>query len=331
MKTNFGGCGCGKILRRPLQTAGSGFMLLEVMVVIAVIAMLASIAAPLYGSHLERARTAACLANRETINRKITAYMVEGNSPPESLSDVGYPKSLCPSGGVYVLVPAGEGRSSPTVACSIHHWPEDDVLKPLYPKVIPLTGFDGFIVVGSGWELSDNGIVVRGGSGGVGGSNRLLIPNPLGDGSYSVTADVALSAGDSGGYGIFFDAVVDEQGRISSGYILQLDRGFGNGELIIREWSNDREGHVRPGNRFNDQDIIPGKADDPYWWTSPKQIRLEVIDSGKGNKSLSVYLDGVRTFSNWEFSGNSGQKTFTGFRGWHGPNAEFTGLSIDTP
>jgi type II secretory pathway pseudopilin PulG len=110
-------------------------MLLEVMIVMAVISTLASIALPLYVSHTERARSAVCLANRETINKEIMADMAAGNNPPESLSDVGYPQSLCPSGGVYVLVPAAEGREAPTVACSLHHWPKE---KPPPPPLTSL-------------------------------------------------------------------------------------------------------------------------------------------------------------------------------------------------
>jgi prepilin-type N-terminal cleavage/methylation domain-containing protein len=314
-----------------LKTQAKGSTLLEVLVVIAVIGMLAAIAFPSYFSYLERARSAACLANRETINKEIAASVAAGKEPPASLSDFGYPESLCPSGGVYVLIPAGEGRAAPTVACSIHHWSKVDTPTSSYPKKISLTGFDDFIVVGSGWELTQDGIMVRGGRGSTDGSNRLFIPNPLGDGSYSIIAEASLYSGDNGGYGIFFDTVVDGQGNVSSGYILQFDRGLGTGALIIREWSNNRESNVPPGGLFNDPAVIPQKTDDPDWWTSPKEIRLDVTDSGDGTKKLRVYLDGTLTFDDWEFGGSSGQETFTGFRGWHSPYAEFTDLSIDTP
>ena len=119
-----------------------GFMLLEVVVVMAIIAALVSIAVPRYASYLEKARAAACLANRETINKKIIVHMVAGNNPPESLSDIGYPKSLCPSGGVYVLVPAGKGREVPTVACSLHHWPEEVTPPPPIPGLVAAWNMD---------------------------------------------------------------------------------------------------------------------------------------------------------------------------------------------
>jgi len=88
MKSHFCSCGCGKFLRLQGRTANRGFMLLEVMIVMAVISTLASIA-----------------------------------------------QSLCPSGGVYVLVPAAEGREAPTVACSLHHWPKE---KPPPPPLTSL-------------------------------------------------------------------------------------------------------------------------------------------------------------------------------------------------
>jgi len=310
-----------------------GFMLLEVVVAIAIIAALASIAVPRYASYLEKARAAACLANRETINKKIIVHMVAGNNPPESLSDAGYPNSLCPSGGIYVLVPAGKGREVPTVACSLHgDTPVPPHPPPPYPKKIPLTGFDGFIRAGSGWDLTDNGILVKGGAGGnrSGPSNRLFIPNPLGEGSYSIIASARLYEGTAGGYGIFFDTLVNEQGQISSGYILQFDRGWNSGTLIIRKWENNTElfGGLS-GNEFGNRTIIPTQRQNPNWWTSPKEVRLDVTDQGNGNKRLSVYLDGTLTFNNWEFKGNSGKNNYTGFRGWGNSNTEFTGLTID--
>ncbi|ABW66895.1 competence type IV pilus major pilin ComGC [Desulfosudis oleivorans] len=336
-----------------IRHAISGFTLLEVMVVIAIIGTLASIAFPLYISNIERARSAACLVERKHINKRIIIYCNNSpETPPESMAQLvaeGYFKSAphCPYGGTYVLVPAGNNRPYPEVACSLHYFPQptgdagdggsdndDDPAPPPapYPVNIPLTGFDDFIKVGSGWDLTKTGIRVQGGSGGIGGSNRLFVPNPLGTGSYAITVNARLGEGDDGGYGIFFDAVVDKYGRISSGYILQFDRGFGNGQLVIRQWSNDRESSSAPSrNRFDDPSVIPHKVKDPDWWTTTKEIKLDVIDLGNGHKQLSVYLDGVPTFNNWEFEGNSGQDTYTGFRGWHGPTAEFTDLSINNP
>lgn len=51
---------------------------------------------------------------------------------------------------------------------------------------------------------------------------------------------------------------------VNSRYILQFDRGFGGGELIIRPWDNNVEGGAV--YRHNDRDVIPHKNSDPDWW-----------------------------------------------------------------
>jgi prepilin-type N-terminal cleavage/methylation domain-containing protein len=184
---------------------------------------------------------------------------------------------------------------------------------------------DDFIRVGSGWETNDAGLVVSGGIGGVGGSNRMYMENAFSDGDYAISTTAQLDPGTTGGYGIFFDAVVDEEGNVSSGYILQFDRGYGGGELVIRPWNNNREGNT--AYRFNDRNVIPDKNIDPDWWSGEKDIRLEVTDAENGQKTLAVYVDNQLLFDDYTFDGNSGQ-TYTGLRGWHQDDTTFSNLDI---
>ncbi len=166
---------------------------------------------------------------------------------------------------------------------------------------------------------------MSGGSGGVGGSNRIYIANGFSDGNYAVSTTAQLDPGTTGGYGVFFDATVDEAGVVSSGYILQFDRGYGNGELVIRPWSDNSEGNTV--YRFNDRRVIPDKDVDPDWWSSEKDIRMEVTDTGNGQNTLAVYVDNQLMFNDFTFDGNSGQ-TYTGFRGWHQDDTAFSNLDI---
>jgi prepilin-type N-terminal cleavage/methylation domain-containing protein len=112
------------------QLDARGFTFLEVLVSIAIIGTLASIAIPLYASYTERARSAACLLEREKINKIIVIHYNENPEKPlDSLARIveeGYLDSSpqCPHGGEYVLVPAGENQVFPKVACSLHHFPE---------------------------------------------------------------------------------------------------------------------------------------------------------------------------------------------------------------
>lgn len=60
-----------------------GFTLVELLIVVAVIAILASIAIPAYGSQMERSREAVDRSNLETAkNLSVTDYMVEWATDP---------------------------------------------------------------------------------------------------------------------------------------------------------------------------------------------------------------------------------------------------------
>ena len=184
---------------------------------------------------------------------------------------------------------------------------------------------DDFIKSGTGWQKTDAGLVVSGGAGGGGEGNRIYMENAFSGGDYAISTTAQLASGTKGGYGIFFDAVVDETGAVSSGYILQFDRGYGGGELVIRPWNNNSEGNAV--YRFNDRNVIPDKNSNPDWWSGEKDIRMEVTDAGNGKKTLAVYVDNQLMFNDFEFDGNSGP-THTGFRGWHQDATTFSNLDI---
>ncbi len=214
-------------------------------------------------------------------------------------------------------------RRIPSTAVNSGYWTR--VTSDYYDFTTNAHSPDDFIKVGTGWQKTDKGLVVSGGSGGVGGSNRIYIANGFSDGNYAVSTTAQLDPGTTGGYGVFFDATVDEAGVVSSGYILQFDRGYGNGELVIRPWSDNSEGNTV--YRFNDRRVIPDKDVDPDWWSSEKDIRMEVTDTGNGQNTLAVYVDNQLMFNDFTFDGNSGQ-TYTGFRGWHQDDTAFSNLDI---
>jgi prepilin-type N-terminal cleavage/methylation domain-containing protein len=95
-----------------------GFTLIEVMLVIAIIGVLVSIAIPSMAVYSERARTVSCLVNRKNIETDEIARFVETQSPLPSL-DFAY---QCPNHGIYVwLVTDPEDPDYPKVACSVHY------------------------------------------------------------------------------------------------------------------------------------------------------------------------------------------------------------------
>jgi type II secretory pathway pseudopilin PulG len=96
----------------------SGFMLLELLIVIALLAALISIAVPSYVAYTEIARAASCLSNRHNIEQdKRTAYL--NNDVPSLVIDNRY---KCPSGGVYAwLVSDTADLNYPRIGCSLHY------------------------------------------------------------------------------------------------------------------------------------------------------------------------------------------------------------------
>jgi prepilin-type N-terminal cleavage/methylation domain-containing protein len=94
-----------------------GYTLIELMVVIAIIGTLASIATPNYLRSRMRAQDAACQANRLNIETVENTYFITHNKPSLSIRDT----YACPSGGVYVwMVSDPDNPDYPTVGCSIH-------------------------------------------------------------------------------------------------------------------------------------------------------------------------------------------------------------------
>ncbi|MBW1643858.1 MAG: type II secretion system protein, partial [Deltaproteobacteria bacterium] len=94
-----------------------GFTLLEVMVVIAIMGVLASIAMPQYLAYRQKAYAAHCTANRYHIEMIEREYFIEYDLA-NLIIDESY---KCPSGGVYVwLVSDTNDPGYPKVGCSIH-------------------------------------------------------------------------------------------------------------------------------------------------------------------------------------------------------------------
>jgi prepilin-type N-terminal cleavage/methylation domain-containing protein len=108
-----------------------GFTLIELVLVIAMVGVLASIAAPSYLNYAQRARATQCSVDRGETQNVIRQYYQDHPDTEltslQQLIDAGYLRSgfNCPLGGEYVLIPAKvAGLQYPIVACSLHYLPE---------------------------------------------------------------------------------------------------------------------------------------------------------------------------------------------------------------
>lgn len=99
------------------DTQKHGFTLLEVLLVLAIIGALASIALPYYMASREKAKAVSCQSNRRHIEQAEEASYLANSTPSLTIDE----KWKCPSGGTYIwLVSDPDDPDYPKVGCSIH-------------------------------------------------------------------------------------------------------------------------------------------------------------------------------------------------------------------
>jgi prepilin-type N-terminal cleavage/methylation domain-containing protein len=111
----------------------SGMTLVEIMIVVAIIGMLATLAMAAHLRARETSQAVVCARNRASIEQAERRYLFDTGAPSPSIQALeheGYLKlfELCPAGGDYAWVE--EPESSPlyhsTIACSVHGVGEDE-------------------------------------------------------------------------------------------------------------------------------------------------------------------------------------------------------------
>ena len=117
-----------------MNKRNQGFTLVEIMIVVAIIAILAAVAIPNFIKYRQNSQAAACVSNLKQIEAAAEQAKMAGNTPANVAALVGSDKYIkntptCPAGGTYGL---GDDTTGPT--CSIDTNGSDD--KSAWHKLI---------------------------------------------------------------------------------------------------------------------------------------------------------------------------------------------------
>lgn len=86
------------------RRGAGGFTLVEILIVVAIIAVLASIAVPRYEAAVNTAKVIRTVCDLKTLSRAVEMYMLTNGKYPDSLADVGYGERTDPWGHKYQYV-----------------------------------------------------------------------------------------------------------------------------------------------------------------------------------------------------------------------------------
>jgi len=279
-----------------------GYSLIEMMVVIAIIGALTSLAIPEYSSYRDKARAAHCLANRYHIEMDERAYILEHNKPNLEIDDL----LSCPSDGEYIWIISDPNNPDyPKVGCSIHFWPAYSPPTLEEAEVLFSSDFenmDALTPLIGKWKTK-NGVLEPKGK----GEHRLA----FGDENwtdYEITVNATLSKGK--GYGIYYRA---DGNRDISGYCFQYDPGYWPDSFLVRRVNNGHEEWL-PFQRVTIPDGFP-------IYNQPHEITTTV----KGDHHV-IKIDGAVVLDFYDSTFSSGM---AGFRSWGNSKVRFQNTTVN--
>jgi prepilin-type N-terminal cleavage/methylation domain-containing protein len=336
----------------------TGFTLVELMVVVAVLGILVAIAVPIYTSNTEATKIATDEANLRVLNSASVMYRIDSEIIDGDLfagieTDTERIQILVDMN--YITAPVEEQHPNHRFAWDSRLTENGGQIWLLDGRVIPddsVTGSIKYNFINLRDEQTKSFInrwaqerpwifdpVTGLQAGTYSGDNlkehRLFHANPYEE--YEIIANIALGSGQNGGYGIMFESALSNVIN-DTGFIMQFDRGYNPPNIIIRPRENGSE----KGSVYNyvssTNNSLP--ANNSAWWAEEKKVVLEVSKleqlGNKGeNKKLYTIISSttepkVIGFT-WHFKSSvNTEKNNMGFRTWHSgsDNAVFKDLEI---
>jgi len=306
-----------------------GVTLVELLAVIVIMGIVAAIAVGSLSGAIERSRVNSDIASVRSLNQATYYYSISNQLYDNIFEDINTDDER-----MQILIDQGfiNKKILPKVKDALIFWDTDTNfwLYSLHEIAVSLdsnfvfTQFDTNNYEKTGtWNSNDSSLSSSGGI--------LFIDNKRTE--YEITVVAQISWGTSGGFGILFDTSLINSSQ-DTGYVIQLDRGYGRGSVVIRPRTNGSEGNVIQSHRFDySNSFIPDKntVEGTDWWRDTHEVRLQVRlhDTEPFTKILSVWIDDVLLFDNFIFQSTvSSTNNFTGLRTWNGIKVDFYSLSI---
>jgi prepilin-type N-terminal cleavage/methylation domain-containing protein len=335
----------------------TGFTLVELMVVVAVLGILVAIAVPIYSSSTEAAKIATDEANLRILNSASVMYRIDSGFIDGDLfvgieTDAQRIQKLVELN--YIAVPVKEQHPSHRFAWDIRApaeggqlWRMDGSVNPDGPvtgsikynfTMLTEEQINSFV---NRWSderpwIFDPTLGLKAGPYKVGVKEHLLFhENPYEE--YVITSNIALGSGNDGGYGIIFESALNNEIK-DTGFIMQFDRGYDPPNIIIRPRENGSE----KGSVYNyvssTNTSLPAR--ESSWWAEEKNVVLTVSKlEQQGNKGENKQLHTIITSPSdpkvieftWTFKSSVSEETNNiGFRTWRSgsDNGVFKDLEI---
>jgi prepilin-type N-terminal cleavage/methylation domain-containing protein len=305
-----------------IKNLKSGFTLIELIVVIAIIAILSMILIPFIFNYIDSANSSVDKANLRVLNLATSIYKsttAHGNDIFEGLgTDLSRQNKLVEQDYTKAVILPRKSGSSFYWNIDRQVWEYSQtvlaietsttfIFKDLIPKDYRQTG---------SWIKTEDGFVSSGGI--------LFLPNP--EEEYTVSSKAKLEPGTSGGYGLLIETSLTESNR-DSGYSIQLDRHLGG--IVIRKRTDTRESNTIVSVKNSDNSLIPASRSDA-WWTEEHTMKVDVKNSSNpAKKVITVYINETAVISNLEIDANPNpDANFAGLRSWNGNEVTYKDVEI---
>lgn len=310
-----------------MSSKNKGFTLLELVIVVAVIAILIGIAVPIANSSLERVRYIADVAQLKSLNDATQAYATQYMIVDEDIFSEFYSDPT----RMQELVDENYFQSAPEPmvdgeefkwGIKAQRWSyTGDVFRIVFDENFDINQFLTQNI-GGAWLATEDGLE--------GTKSYIFIPNERDE--YTITTVAQMEETDGkNGYKIMFETYVNENNsKFGDGYSLYYDCTNNEVKIIDSDGKS-----IGTADYSNNAIIAPDSSNG--WWEDQHEIVMDITRVDESTKQISVWIDDTPiTFSTNDGSSDSvsfddlvaTEDSNTGFR-VYSSETEFKEITIE--